>query len=264
MLSIQSAAPPLMPMPKLVPVVPPVVMENPIVMPSASVTKDEVAQQLENLMREAMHCRECFARYGVEEPFITFAQPRWVGPRYSAAPFRVVVLMINPGESKDRPSARAYIPRAQAFREGKSDFRTFIGPQRHDMEGWGQGSRNPVEFYIRGLDLDMDEIAFANVAWCGTKGNKYPRPMLDHCFERFTVPLLTLLRPTAVLASGSATHAYADRVRMLLPDAATIPMLHYGHREGDAVNRAELARVRQALAEARQESSKGRLGSKGW
>ena len=22
-------------------------------------------------MRDAMHCRECFARYGVEEPFIT-------------------------------------------------------------------------------------------------------------------------------------------------------------------------------------------------
>jgi hypothetical protein len=232
-------------------------VENPTVIPTPPVTAEEFTQQLETLMRDAMHCRECFARYGVEEPFITFAQPRWLGPSYSAAPFRVVVLMINPGESKDKPSARAYIPRANAFREGKTDFRTFIGPQRHDMEDWGQGSRNPVEFYIRGLDLNMDEIAFANVAWCGTKGNHYPRPMLDHCFGRFTVPLLALLRPTAVLASGSATHAYADRIRTLLPDVVTVPMLHYGHREGEAVNRAELTRVRQALAAARAAASGG-------
>ena len=120
--SIQSAAPPLMPMPKIAPAVPPVVMEKPMVMPSASVTKAEVAQQLENLMRDAMHCRECFTRYGVEEPFITFPQPRWVGPRDSAAPFRVVVLMINPGQSGITASAQGYVSRANAFREGKTDF----------------------------------------------------------------------------------------------------------------------------------------------
>jgi len=39
---------------------------------------------------------------------------------------------------------------------------------------------------------------------------------------------------------------------MLLTDLATIPMLHYGHREGDAVNQAELTRVRQALPQPAQ------------
>jgi len=64
--------------------------------------------------------------------------------------------MINPGQSGMTASAQAYVNRAQAFREGKTDFRTFIGPQRHDMEDWGRGSRNPVEFYVRGLGLDME------------------------------------------------------------------------------------------------------------
>ena len=254
---IPSAAPP--PMPKVVPAAPLVAAERPIVTPPAPVANEGFTQQLETLMREAMHCRECFARFGVEEPFITFAQPRWVGPRYSAAPCCVVVLMINPGESKDKPSARAYIPRANAFREGKIDFHAFMEPQRHDLSSWGNkgGHRNPEAFYVHGLGLELDEIALANVAWCGTKDNEYPRPMLRHCFERFTAPLLRLLNPSFVLVSGTGIHHFASQIRSIVPGVATVSMLHYGHRKGNDFTRAELTRVRQALTTARQAASKG-------
>jgi hypothetical protein len=44
---------------------------------------------LESLMRGAMHCRECFERGEVKPPFITMAQPRWVPPDYSSQTLHV-------------------------------------------------------------------------------------------------------------------------------------------------------------------------------
>ena len=39
-------------------------------------------ERLENLARAATRCRECFRLGEVVDPFITVAQPRWVGAKY--------------------------------------------------------------------------------------------------------------------------------------------------------------------------------------
>ena len=114
------------------------------------------------------------------------------------------------------------------------------------MPNWGHGRFRT--FYIEGLGLRLDEIAFANIAWCATSGNRYPQLMLTECFDRFTRRLIELLSPTHVLLSGSKTHAFTSKVRAAAPKADVIEMLHYAHREGHDKEKIELDRVRASLA----------------
>jgi hypothetical protein len=140
--------------------------------------------------------------------FIDVAQPRWVGPKYWETAPRTVVLTINPGRSpKNSTVAPEFLSQIRQFREGTLPLQAILNGQRERMEFWGHGRFK--RFYIDGLGLDFDNIAFANVAWCATADNSYPRSMLLRCFAKHTGPLLKVLRPDVVLCSGGPTHPFA-------------------------------------------------------
>lgn len=209
----------------------------------------EDKRAFESLARDATRCRECFTRGEVSAPVIDVAQPRWVGPRYWESSCRVAILMINPGRSsKGSPKAKAFLVQIRAFRDGAPTLRTILDGQREAMEHWAHGQFRG--FYIDSLGLDFEDIAFANVAWCATANNSYPRTMLDRCFELHTGPLLRILRPSVVLASGSKAHAFGEKVCKILPKVKVIKMLHYAHREGRAAEQRDLTRVRLKLRAA--------------
>ena len=77
--------------------------------------------------------------------------------------------------------------------------------------------------------------------------HSYPDSMLGRCFELHTDPLLQILRPTVVLASGNKTHSFSGNIAAKSPRTRVIRMMHYAHREGRAVERKHLKRVRSEL-----------------
>jgi hypothetical protein len=202
------------------------------------------------LVRETIECRECFRLGEVSAPFINVAQPRSVGPKYWDSSCRVAILMINPGRSpKNSAGAKTFLRVIKKFRAGTMELQTILQGQREAMERWGRFKG----FYIDGLGLDFADIALANVAWCATKENTYPRKMLKRCFMAHTGPLLQLLRPDVVIASGKSTHAFADDICRLLPTTTVIKTLHYSHRKRHAAEEADLKRLRSVLTVTRAE-----------
>ena len=212
----------------------------------------------EALSAKAVKCRVCFERFDVKPALIDVAQPRWVGSKYWSTRPRIVIVMLNPGsgEARDGSADTRSLNSLKAFAQSRGSLSAVLQHQAADMPNWGrllrteEGKPNGHQFttfYLKGLNLKLEEIAFANVAWCATSGNKYPSGMLSTCFERHTQPLLKLLAPDAVLLSGSATHRFAASIRPDVPDAKVIPMMHYAHREGANVEATELARVRAQL-----------------
>ena len=199
----------------------------------------------------ATKCRECFSRGEVAEPDINVAQPRWVGPNYWRSTFRVAILILNPGQSGVNTRDEAFLVRIRAFRNGAMTLRTILEHQREGMKLWGNSPGRFTDFYIDGLGLELDEVAFANVAWCATAKNRYPLTMLNRCFERHTGPLLELLQPSVILASGSQTHRFGRHVGTLRPETRIIKILHYAHRKGRAAEQRELSRIRSELANVR-------------
>jgi hypothetical protein len=143
------------------------------------------------------------------------------------------------------------------YRAGRMDLRTLLNFQRDTMMQWGNPPGRFARFYFDSLGLSVDQVAFANVAWCGTKGNQYPGSMVDRCFRRHTLPLLRALAPNVVIASGSKTHQYVGTLTAELPGVTVVPTLHYAHRGGGAVETAEVARLRQVLAKSREGRSPG-------
>ena len=210
--------------------------------------------QFEDRARAATGCRECFTRREVHAPYINVAQPRWVGPRYWDSPFRVAVLMLNPGHSRRDSGARQFLRLIHEFRNGTTPLDKILEGQRESMESWGNPPGRFAGFYIDGLGLGFDDIAFANVAWCATAGNRYPGTMLDRCFDLHTGPLLKILQPAIVLASGRRVQGFSKKITAILPETTVITTMHYAHRKGRVPERRELARVRSALKTARSAS----------
>ena len=208
--------------------------------------------EFEALCARAAACRRCFQGLSVAPSLIDIAQPRWVGSRYASAKRRVAVVMLNPGSGASRTDGADERSRQliRAFADGSGSLDAVFEHQAADMPNWGRGGRF-LPFCIDGLGLRLDEIAFANVAWCGTYGDRYPGKMLEDCFNRHAEKLLSILDPHVVLLSGCKTHRFADRVRELLPErCSVILMYHYAHRKGLAAEKCELERVRGEIEEA--------------
>ena len=213
--------------------------------------------QFARLVRGAVECRACFTQGEVSSPFIDVAQPRSVGPKYWTSGLRVAVLMLNPGQSRNDAGARGYLQNIHLFRKGALSLEKILEGQRSVMAGWGRPAGRFGSFYLEGLGLRLAETAFVNVAWCATDKNQYPATMLRRCFELHTGPLLKLLAPHVVVASGSRVHDFANQVRSLVPGSLVIETLHYAHRAGTAKEGAELVRVKAALRKFRQTVSTG-------
>jgi hypothetical protein len=208
-----------------------------------SLSPNPLIKRVELLSRKAASCNECFKEGWVDRSFVDVAQPRWVGSRYWESSFRVVILMLNPGQGKVNERAIESKKRLQSFRDGEVSLDAVLKFQREGMEKWGKPPGRFLNFYHDGLNLDLEEIAFVNVAWCATEGNKYPKKMLDCCFSRHTAKLLEILEPSVVLASGGKTRGYAANV----PGTRVIKLIHHAHRKGDDVQAKELERVKKEL-----------------
>jgi hypothetical protein len=204
-------------------------------------------QKLEELCLRATKCRVCFEQLPLDAPTIDIAQPRWVGPDYWNSSKRIAVVMINPGsgDTRDDPADVSARELLAAFSEGRGTLDAFFDHQAKDMRGWGQHCFLP--FYTKNLGLRFEEVAFANIAWCATQGNKYPRQMLSNCFQRHTRMLLQILDPYVILLSGSPAHAFSTEVGFAVPNARIIRMLHFAHRGGYGVSHQEGTRVRELL-----------------
>jgi len=140
----------------------------------------------------------------------------------------------------------------QDFAAQGGTLRAIFAHQATDMPNWGAGKF--TAFYFNGLGLSVSEVAFANIAWCATRGNKYPASMLNRCFERHTLPLLRALCPDVVLLSGSSAHGFRPAIERGLPQATVIPMLHYAHRGGSNVDNAEFVRIRAIIGSVVQQA----------
>lgn len=155
--------------------------------------------------------------------------------------------MLNPGSGASRKDGadEHLLQLIRAFADGSGSLDAVFEQQAGDMRDWGRGRFLP--FYMEGLDLNPDETAIANVAWCSTRDNALPPRMLNDCFEAHTGELLSILQPDILLLSGSKTHKFAKRIRLLLPQCLVIPMYHFTHREGHDAEVRELLRVRSEM-----------------
>jgi len=198
--------------------------------------------EFERIARKALACRECFNQPKVEEPPFNIAQPRWVGQHYWDDARRLTILMINPGQG---PAEEETLALYRDVRDGRRGIDEVLKHEHDSIPKWGQGKF--AAFYLKGLGLGLDNIAFANVAWCATKNNSRPASMLNRCFEKHTKVLLQLLAPHILLVSGYDAKKYCKEVERVLPQLQIVPMAHYAHRKGKKFTKTEIGRVREVL-----------------
>jgi hypothetical protein len=204
--------------------------------------------EIEALARRAVACSACFEERLANRAEVDLAQPRWIGRSYWVAEPRVAIVMLNPGSGEARSdSANARLRSLlHGFANGTTHLDEIFDHQGRDIPNRGNGG-SFKRFFLEGAGLQLDQIALANIAWCATKGNVYPGPMLKRCFERHTRPLLTMLRPDVIVLSGGQAHAFARRIGAVLPNARLIYSLHYAHREGRIAERLAAEQLRSAL-----------------
>jgi len=195
-------------------------------------------EYFENICKEAVKCRDCFSDdyLDVRESQVNLAQPRYIGPDYFQADFRVLILMINPGQGEDPIT----LDLLEQYSSGKKTLDAIFAHQSQAMEHWNRGKLK--RFYFEKIGLIKEATAFANISWCATEGNTYPKRMLERCFGKFTKPLVNTLDPDLILLSGAATYPF-DR----FGNIKTIKILHYAHRKGEEEENNEAERVRKII-----------------
>ena len=118
--------------------------------------------------------------------------------------------------------------------------------QGEELHTWGR--KRFLKFYRDGLDLDVFSIAFANIAWCATKGNKYPHRMLETCFKQHTSSLINLLKPDIVILSGGEAQKFTKRIQELVPAAEVLPIPHYAMRSSGKEKQKNLSKAKKRIA----------------
>lgn len=208
--------------------------------------------EFESLAAKAVRCRVCFDLGEVKPALITRAQPRWVGPRYWETSPRIMIVLLNPGSGANRTDAAdgRFLSLLDAFATNRGRLAAIMDHQADDILNWGGGKC--ARFYLEGLGLKLEKVAFANVAWCATKENDYPLSMRSRCFALHTLPSATVLAPHVLLLSGSDTHRFASAFQDQLPDTRIVPMLHYARRKDLVTEKAELVRVRRIINKIQQ------------
>lgn len=160
-----------------------------------------IPEALEELFRAAVKCQDCFGDGRLRRSVIDLPQPRLIGSGYWSSPSKTLVLLINAGSGDGRSDGADAHHRdlISQYQSGFISIESIFAHQREDLENW----KRFVPFYAHGLGLQIDDLAIANIAWCGTANNQYPARMLKHCFARHTKPLMKLLRPDIVLLGGN-------------------------------------------------------------
>ena len=203
---------------------------------------------VESTFRTAANCRRCFepsSGLNVRSAQIDVAQPRWVGPDYETSKRRVLLLMLNPGAGASRTEKNAeFRDVLRGVRSGTREFSTLLDFIRDDIFDWGRGRF--IDF-IHDCGLSLDNIALANVAWCATSGDEYPKEMLRTCFALHTCSLLRGLAPTTVVLGGILVWPFATSVSAILPAAKVIKTIHYANRGSKQERTAALRQVQSEI-----------------
>jgi uracil-DNA glycosylase len=213
---------------------------------------------IDSICRGATLCRECFTgQSSLKAPQVDIAQPRWIGQRFGQARPRIVFVLLNPaagGASKYRYDEESRVLlRGQLrdlllrYRDARASLTEVFQFQRTHMPVWGKTAGQFLRFYTNSLGLRLEDIAFANIAWCATKGNKYPAKMQNRCFSKFTSQLISVLSPHLTFLSGAGTTKFYARIKALCPTAIVTSMLHYAHREGNDIEEQEMDRIRKVI-----------------
>lgn len=197
------------------------------------------------LCKRAVSCRACFESMPLQPAVVDLAQPRWVGPGYWTSQLRVIAVLVNPGSGKNHSSNFRLRDLLRGFRAGEVELDAILDFQRGDMPSWGSGRF--AAYFFDELALDIDRIAFANIAWCAERDDQYPSSMLASCFRRHTDDLLKLLNPHVVLLCGGAAQDFSATISRSLPNARIILAPHYAARYSSIRLKEELAAVRSAL-----------------
>lgn len=157
--------------------------------------------------------------------------------------------MINPGGGDHRLDCGDLIFRdkIQRFAAGTGSLEEVFLHQARDMPNWGSGRF--CRFFFDWLQLNLDQIGFANIAWCGTRSNRYPISMLRHCWTQFTEPLLKTLAPHVVILSGKAVQQFRNQITEVSPASQIIETWHFANRKSTVENERECQRVRGILAQ---------------
>lgn len=208
-------------------------------------------EKLEHICSRAVWCRVCFQQGLVKPALIELAQPRWVGPRYVESRPRIVAILLNPGAGKGKgelgnDGLAKLLPR---YRDGEIGLGQVFEFQRNHLRTWGRPAGRFLNYFVVGLGLDLESLAFANLAWCATQKDQYPDRMLKQCFGRHTGPLLEWLNPDVVLLSGAKVQAFRGMIAAECPMARMIGIPHFAHREGKASEEEALASARSEINE---------------
>lgn len=182
-------------------------------------------QAIEAVFHEAMKCRKCFDQNVAESAFIDVAQPRWIGPRYFDSSVKVLIVSLNPGAGNTPEKQRLNVPFRQVlhdYKDGRKSLQDLFAHQKQYIPRWGTPSGRFVRFYMDGMELRLDEVALANIAWCGDARNKWAGPMLSQCFHVHTSRLVAAICPGIAILSGSAAHKYAKKIEGLIPGCKAV------------------------------------------
>ncbi len=200
---------------------------------------------------DAIACSYCFMRERAKDwghvperpadrrddvPFLP-----WVGPRYSTATPRVMVMMLNPGHAA---AQHKLIRRdlGHQLRSGEITYEEYNTALTPLVPKWGFGG---VVRWLEALKLEPETISFLNMALCAVANDDYFSKLFETCFERHTRNLVVTLEPHVVLLCGKKElNPYASSIESL--GAKVILTWHYrpmNTRKG----KAELRRVRAEL-----------------
>jgi hypothetical protein len=197
------------------------------------------------LARNAITCSVCFAGGQLQRAGIRMAQPFTIGSEYK--PGGTAVVSINPGASSDNGYKEA---RMQAL------TRFAAGSDAALLEYWSALAEDAVAYWnpryltrLRALGLDIARIVVGNIALCATDGNKYPRWMLQRCWNTHSFPMLETLRPKVVILMGSegVMQNFESALNIGTAGRRVVRMAHFAHREGNAFEAAECERVKAIL-----------------
>jgi hypothetical protein len=183
---------------------------------------------IDRLCREAMWCDHCFeggklARTGS----VTVPQPRPVPDGYWTSSPKTVLVLPNPNSGAAAPDVAGndvFDVLLHAYRDGGP----YCPVAKHIYQGlkegnWFRGTFK--ELYIKGLGLNLDTLALANIAWCATR-KEDEKHLWEACFERHTGPLLHELNPDVVLLGGDDAYRRRGEAWAQCPNTLIAKVLH--------------------------------------
>ena len=133
-----------------------------------------------DVMTAAADCNHCFDTIpGLERVALGLPKPRWVGERYWAATTRIVIVLLNPGDSTNLGEAWNRREREcfESFYHGGDyqQIREYFRTRRDEERNAATSARPVFSWYENTFSLEFEEIAQLNIAWCASRGNQYRR-----------------------------------------------------------------------------------------